>query len=194
VAFPDQAAPAGQDTTDPDITGADDLPKAPPAKWALLAGIAVLALALDQVTKAWAVAGLSDGRVISLIGTFLKLRLIRNPGAAFSIGESLTWAFTLLSAAVVVAVIIMARRVRSTPWAVILGLLLAGAAGNLTDRIFRQPGIGRGHVIDFIDYAGRFVGNVADIAIVLATIAMIIAVVWGIGWDGTRGRANSKAP
>ncbi|MDR1187478.1 MAG: signal peptidase II, partial [Bifidobacteriaceae bacterium] len=129
----------------------------------ILAAVASGVLALDQITKAWAVAALAEGRTVSLIGSFLELRLVRNPGAAFSMGESLTWAFTILSTAVVVAVVAIARRVKSTPWAVILGLLLAGAAGNLADRIFRPPAPGRGHVVDFIDYAGRFVGNVADI-------------------------------
>jgi signal peptidase II len=158
----------------------------------LLGVIAAAVLAVDQLSKAWAVAALSGGRSIPLIDSLLELRLVRNPGAAFSMGESLTWAFTLLSAAVVVAVVFLARRVRSTTWAVVLGLLLAGAAGNLVDRLFRPPGFGQGHVVDFIDYAGQFVGNVADVAIVLATVALVVTVLRGTSLDGTPGRMRTE--
>jgi signal peptidase II len=153
---------------------------------AVLAGIALVVLAVDQLTKAWAVSALAGGRSVTVIGRALELHLVRNPGAAFSMGESFTVVFTVLSAVVVVAVAVVARRVRSTVWAVVLGLLGAGAAGNLTDRLFRPPGPGRGHVVDFIDYAGHFVGNVADIAIVLATLAMIVTVLRGVSLDGAK--------
>jgi signal peptidase II len=101
-------------------------------------------------------------------------------------GESFTPVFTLLSAGVVVAGGVTARRVRAATWAGVLGMLLAGAAGNLADRLFRPPGVGRGQVVDFIDYGGRFVGNVADIAIVLATVAMVITVLRGVALDGAK--------
>jgi signal peptidase II len=169
---------------------ADELsaaPSAPPRRrLTLLLVVAAVILAVDQLTKIWAVEALAGGRAISLLGSFLELRLVRNAGAAFSMGESLTWAFTILSTAVVVAVLVVARRVYSTTWALVLGALLAGAAGNLADRLFRPPGVGQGHVVDFIDYAGRFVGNVADIAIVLAAIAMVVTVLRGTSLDGVR--------
>ncbi|MDR1441932.1 MAG: signal peptidase II [Bifidobacteriaceae bacterium] len=152
----------------------------------VLLGVAAVGLIIDQLTKAWAVGALSGGRSITLIDSLLTLRLVRNPGAAFSMGESMTWVFTILSAAVLVGVIWFSRRVRSRSWTLTLGLLAAGAAGNLGDRLFRPPAVGRGHVVDFIDYAGKFVGNVADIAIVLATIAIVITVLRGIPIDGVR--------
>jgi signal peptidase II len=152
----------------------------------LITATAVIVLALDQATKALALERLGDARVVPLAGSWLQLRLVRNPGAAFSMGESLTWAFTILAAAVVIGAVVLAPRVRSRGWAFALGLLVAGAAGNLADRLFRDPGFGRGHVIDFIDYAGRFVGNVADIAIVAAMAMVVIGALRGVGFDGQR--------
>jgi signal peptidase II len=151
-----------------------------------MASTAGVALVLDQVTKVFAVRELAGARTIPLVGHWLQLRLVRNPGAAFSMGESLTWVFTVLAAVVVVGVVVVARRVRSRAWAFTLGLLVACAAGNLADRRFRDPGFGRGHVVDFIDYAGRFVGNVADVAIVAAMCLMVVGVVRGVSLDGSR--------
>ena len=73
----------------------------------------------------------------------------------------------------------------SVDWLAALGLLLGGALGNLTDRLFREPGFGRGHVVDFIDYR-VFIGNVADIAIVTAACLVALLSVRGIALDGTR--------
>ncbi len=165
-------------------------PRPPGSRWSglhtLVASIAVLGLVADQVTKWLAVSALSDGSVVPLVDDVLSLRLIRNSGAAFSVGEGTTWLFTV-AAVVVVAVIIRAsRRLGSRAWAVTLGLLLAGAAGNLTDRLLRQPGPGRGHVVDFIDYNGWFVGNVADIFIVGAAAAVALLGLRGVSVDGSR--------
>ena len=96
------------------------------------------------------------------------LRLIRNPGAAFSLGAGSTLLMTLIAAAITVALVVVLRRTTDRSLAVGLGAVLGGALGNLLDRLFRAPGPGRGHVVDFLDYGGLFVGNLADIAIVLA--------------------------
>jgi signal peptidase II len=103
-----------------------------------------------------------------------------------------TWVLTVVAVVVVVVVVRSARRLGSAGWAVTLGLLLGGAAGNLTDRLLREPGFGRGHVIDFIDYAGLFIGNVADIAIVVAAVAVALQALRGVGLDGrsTRGHGS----
>ena len=74
---------------------------------------------------------------------------------------------TGIALAVLVAIVVVARQLGSRAWAVALGLLLGGAIGNLTDRFVRAPGRGQGHVVDFIDYNRWFIGNVADIAIVV---------------------------
>jgi signal peptidase II len=168
----------------------EDLPLAAPAvaprRLGLMFATALIALALDQATKAVAAWALAGDRTIPLLGHWLQLRLVRNPGAAFSMGESLTWVFTVLATLVVIGAVWSAPRVRSRYWAFTLGLLVAGAAGNLADRLFRPPAFGRGHVVDFIDYAGRFVGNVADIAIVAAMVLMMVGVFRGVGLDGAR--------
>ncbi|MEV7327557.1 signal peptidase II [Micromonospora sp. NPDC093244] len=142
--------------------------------------IAAVVLAVDQATKFWAESALSDGQAVSLVGDLLQLRLVYNPGAAFSIGSSYTWIFGLTAAAAVVAVTVVARRVTSRQWAVALGLVLGGAATHLLDRLFREPGFARGHVVDFIDYAGFFIGNVADIALVVGVGIVLLLNLRGV--------------
>ncbi len=142
----------------------------------LLVVIASVVLVLDQGTKAWALAGLTPGQPVDLVGSAIRLNLIRNPGAAFSLGDGSTWVLTLVSLVILGWVVAGARKVGNRPWAIALGLLLGGAIGNLVDRLVREPGPGRGHVVDFIDYFGWFVGNVADVAIVVAAaVVMLLA-------------------
>lgn len=144
--------------------------------YTVLLCLAALVLVLDQATKVWALAALTPGKAVHLVGSWIQLNLIRNPGAAFSIGDGSTWLLTAISLAILVWVVVAARKVGNMPWAVALGLLLGGAVGNLVDRVFRAPGPGRGHVVDFIDYFGLFIGNVADIAIVVgAGIIMVLS-------------------
>ncbi|MET7959495.1 signal peptidase II [Micromonospora zamorensis] len=142
--------------------------------------IAAVVLAADQLTKYWAESALSDGQTITVIGELLQLRLVYNPGAAFSIGAAYTWIFAVFAAAAVVAVTVVARRVTSRAWSVALGLVLGGATTHLLDRLFREPGFARGHVVDFIDYAGFFVGNVADIALVVGVGVVMVLNLRGI--------------
>ncbi len=146
--------------------------------------IALVVLVLDQATKAWALAALTPGQPVEVIGSLIRLNLIRNPGAAFSLGDGSTWVLTVLSLVILVGVVLGARRVANLPWAVALGLLLGGAVGNLVDRLVREPGPGRGHVVDFIDYFGWFVGNVADIAIVGAAGFVMVLAHRGISVGG----------
>lgn len=146
------------------------------------------AYAVDQATKALAVARLEPDRPIALVGDLLQLRLTRNPGAAFSLATGRTWLITLVALVVIVAVLRSSRRLGSMPWAVALGLLLGGALGNLTDRLLREPGVGRGHVVDFIAYGQLFVGNAADVAIVTAAGLVVLLGLRGISLDGTRER------
>ncbi|MEQ4305424.1 signal peptidase II [Plantactinospora sp. B6F1] len=155
--------------------------------WVLTLG-AVIVL-VDQVTKYLAVAALSDGGVVPVLGDLLSLRLLYNPGAAFSIGTGVTWIFTIIAAVAVVALTGAAWKVRNRAWALALGLLLGGAGTHLLDRLFREPGFARGHVVDFIDYAGFFVGNVADICLVLGGALILLLYLRGIDIDGRHDRA-----
>jgi signal peptidase II len=152
---------------------------------ALLVAVTLAVLVADQLSKAWALRSLDATRQ-EVLGDWLGLQLVFNPGAALGIGTGMTWVLTLVAIGVVVVVARVARRLGSTLWALSLGLLLGGALGNLMDRLFREPGFARGHVIDFIAYADWFVGNVADIAIVVAAGLIVIAVGRGERVDGTR--------
>jgi signal peptidase II len=129
---------------------------------------------------------LSDREPVTLLGGLLTLRLVRNPGAAFGFAQGLTIAFTVVAVAVVVVILRLSRRLRSTPWAVALGLVLGGAVGNLVDRIFRAPGPGRGHVVDFLELPHWPVFNLADSAIVTAAVLMVLLSARGLSYDGTR--------
>lgn len=156
-----------------------------PLVLALLA-LAVAVLVVDQLTKVWAVQSLTEGVRTPLLGDLLGLTLLYNPGAALSIATGMTWVLTLAAATVSVVILRVANRLGSRGWAVALGLLLGGALGNLVDRLFREPGVGRGHVVDFIAYGELFVGNVADVAIVAAAGLIVLLTLRGIGVDGTR--------
>lgn len=134
--------------------------------------IAVLALLSDLTTKWWALDKLADGSQRSIIGDLLKLRLVFNPGAAFSMGDNATLIITGVAVVVVCVLIYYIWNTSSLHLAAALALLLGGALGNIYDRFFSPPYGGRGHVIDFIDYNGYFVGNVADIWIVLAVFTL----------------------
>ena len=153
--------------------------------------MAVVIVVVDQISKQWALSALSDGQHTTLLGRALGLVLVRNPGAAFSFATGQTWIFALIASLVVVIIVRVSRNLASRSWAVALGLVLGGAVGNLIDRLLREPGFLRGHVIDFIDYGGYFVGNVADIAIVLAAAGIIVLSLGGWEIDGTRAGSRS---
>jgi len=156
-----------------------------PLVW-LLVLLAIVVVAVDQATKAWALSALTEGERTPVLGDLLGLTLVFNAGAALSIATGMTWILTLAALAVTVVVLRVASRLGSRAWAVALGLLLGGAVGNLIDRLVREPGVARGEVVDFIAYADWFVGNVADIAIVAAAGLMILLGLRGVALDGTR--------
>lgn len=151
----------------------------------LFAVVAAVALVIDQVTKVLAVSFLKGEPSVTVIPGLIDFTFLRNPGAALGTGSSMTIVLTLVAIAVAVAVLRMAVRLRDRWWAVGLGLLLAGAVGNLVDRIFRAPEPLRGHVVDFIDY-GPFVGNFADVALTFAAITIVWRTFRGVGIDGSR--------
>lgn len=153
---------------------------------ALLFAVAIVVLVVDQVTKILAVEHLSETRAQPLLGDFISLQLTYNPGAALSFASGSTWIFTIIAIVVVIVVVRIASRIGSRWWAVCLGLLLGGAIGNLIDRLFREPGFAVGHVVDFINYNGWFIGNIADIAIVLAAVGIAVLALLDISTDGTR--------
>jgi signal peptidase II len=152
----------------------------------VLIAIALAVLACDIITKSVIVATLSDRSPVRLLGGLLTLRVSRNPGAAFSIGTSMTVVFTAIAVSVVVFILRTSRRIRSLAWAVTLGLLLGGATGNLTDRLLRYPGPLRGYVVDWIQVPHWPVFNLADSSIVCGGALAVLLAARGTRIDGSR--------
>ncbi|GAA3683572.1 signal peptidase II [Arthrobacter ginkgonis] len=159
---------------------------------ALALAIAVVGYGLDQLTKWIVETRMYEGQSIDVLPPLLRWHFIRNPGAAFSIGTDVTWIFTLVMAAVVAYILVLLRKVTSLVWAVALGALLAGAAGNLTDRLFREPSFGMGHVVDFIALPNFAIFNIADSLIVCSMIGICLLMFRGIALDGTRSDAGAR--
>ncbi|MFE0414415.1 signal peptidase II [Streptomyces tendae] len=152
---------------------------------AVLFAVALFAYLLDLGSKMLVVAKLEHHEPIEIIGDWLRFAAIRNAGAAFGFGEAFTIIFTVIAAAVIVVIARLARKLHSLPWAIALGLLLGGALGNLTDRIFRAPGVFEGAVVDFIAPKHFAVFNLADSAIVCGGILIVILSFRGLDPDGT---------
>jgi len=148
--------------------------------------VAVTAYAVDLVTKTLAVARLSDGEDVELLGSWLVLHLTRNPGAAFSTGTEFTLLLSGIAVAALAVVLYLARRVGTRAWAWSFGLLLAGICGNLTDRVLRAPGPLRGHVVDFLMVPHWPVFNVADICIDVAAALILVQAFRNVRLDGSR--------
>jgi signal peptidase II len=170
-------------------TSGDDRPAGtvggrPAARLAFV--VAAVALAVDVVSKQLAVRELTGRAPVDVVGDLLQLRLLRNPGAAFSAGASLTPLITVVAIVAAVVVVFYAFRARHRGWAVALGLLLAGVTGNLGDRLFRSPGPFRGHVVDFFALPNWPVFNVADICIDVAGALFVYLLVRGVHLDGSR--------
>ena len=160
----------------------------------MLAGVAAFVLAADAITKALVVMHLRPDEPVRVLGDVLMLDLLRNPGAAFSVGTGDTIVFTAIAVGVVIYIARTARNLRSVGWAVTLGLLLGGAIGNLADRIFRAPGLFRGNVVDWIELTRYWpVFNIADSAIVCGGILTVLLAMFGYHLDGTHGDRRAMA-
>jgi len=179
----DENAASG-DRSASDESAMDERPKGR-RRIAVLFTVAALAYALDLVSKMIVVAKLEHHAPIEIVGDWLKFEAIRNAGAAFGFGEAFTIIFTVIAAAVIVVIARLARKLYSLPWAIALGLLLGGALGNLTDRIFRTPGVFEGAVVDFIAPKHFAVFNLADSAIVCGGILIVLLSFRGLDPDGT---------
>jgi signal peptidase II len=156
--------------------------------------VTVVVVALDQITKQWISHTLQLEQTVTLI-PMLNLHLAHNPGAAFSFLSSAggwqRWFFTLIALAVSTALVLWIRKLEAhEKWnAIALACILAGALGNVIDRILF------GYVIDFIQfyYAAQSclpgfslwraqslciwpAFNVADSAITVGAVILI--------WDG----------
>jgi signal peptidase II len=166
-----------------------------PTRARLLLAVAAVLLVADITTKVIVAATLPLRPPVRLFGGAVYLVEARNSGAAFSFAQGATVVFTVIAAATVVVLLRTATRLRSRPWAVALGLILGGAAGNLVDRLFRSPGPMRGWVVDWIsllDPAGRAfpVFNLADSGIVVGGLLSVLLAFLGIELSGERNRTK----
>ncbi len=143
-------------------------------RWRTLLSVAWFIWILDLATKAWAVNQLANREPIRVLGSFFQLTLIRNPGAAFSFATNATFFLSLFGIIVLVGIVYYAPRISSKGWSVVLGLVLGGILGNLTDRIFRDPGFLQGHVVDWMQLPHWPIFNVADSAIVIAACLSMV--------------------
>jgi signal peptidase II len=154
---------------------------------AMLAAVAVGVYGIDQGSKFLITQNLEIGDLVPVLGEVLQLHYVTNSGAAFSLISGFTWILSIIAVAVVGFIVIFAPRIRSLGWATMFGLVLGGALGNLTDRLFREPSFGQGHVIDFIQVWGfPAIFNGADIAVVTSMGLFILLSLRGIGLDGRR--------
>lgn len=175
----------------PGISANED-PRTAPRRARLLLLVALAVLTLDILSKLIVVATLSDREPLRLLGGLLYLTEARNTGAAFSLAEGATVAFSVVAAVVVVLIVRTAGRIRSTGWAIALGFVLGGAAGNLTDRMLRDPGPLRGGVVDFLSVLDPYgqvwpIFNLADSAVVCGGTLAVLLSVRRVDLDGTRG-------
>jgi|tagenome__1003787_1003787.scaffolds.fasta_scaffold20758778_3 signal peptidase II len=148
--------------------------------------IAALVLLADQLSKRAAIQHLAGRGRVDVVDGVLWLHLTRNAGAAFSMATGATWLLTVVALVVVVAIIRVSRKLGSRGWALALGLLLGGALGNLSDRLFREPSFFHGHVIDFLEFPHWPIFNLADSSIVTAAVLIALLSLRGIGIDGRR--------
>ena len=144
--------------------------------WIYAGLVFAAAIITDQASKMWARTALDGSEPIPVIGQWLSLRLVHNSGAAFSFAAGKTWILTIFTVVIIGVLAVLARRVHRASTLLAIALLAGGAVGTLIDRLTAAPGFGVGHVTDFIAYGTWFVGNVADIWIVLGAPLLALAL------------------
>lgn len=165
----------------------------------VLACVAVGAIVFDHLAKQWAIdtilTRLQNGEgPIQVIGSIVQFTYTENTGAAFSMGTGYTWIFSIIAIVVAIVILRTARKLGSVGWAIALGGLLGGLLGNLIDRFTREPGFGRGYVVDFIQFPNFPVFNVADSFITCSAVLMVVLTLCGIDYRGTSSPETDAAP
>lgn len=155
-------------------------PKTQLGKTLLFLGVATFVVLIDQITKALALTNLHTFQTVPFILDIVRFTLVFNDSAAFSLGGSATWVFTLLSTIASLALLWFGPKFRTTGWLILIGLALGGVVGNLVDRLFRSPGFPNGHVVDFIQIPFNFpIFNMADSAITISAAIIAIRIIRG---------------
>jgi signal peptidase II len=159
------------------------------ARTLLFLGIGVFLVFLDQLTKELAIAELSDGSVMPVLGEVLRFRLAYNDAAAFSLGVGQTWVLAIIASCAVLALLWFGPKAKNVTWTIIAGLVLGGAAGNLVDRLTRAPGFLNGHVVDFISIPFNFpIFNLADTFLVIGVSLAMLRTLMGDELGGKVGK------
>jgi signal peptidase II len=185
----DRAEPASEPVAEP-------VPGSRTRAWSVFGLVAVAIVGIDLAVKQWTTSTIAHGDPVKLFGGLIYVIYTRNSGAAFSMLRDHTWIFPIIALGVVAWLFWMIRGTVSVAWAVALGLVLGGAAGNLGDRLFRAPGPFQGHVVDMFsfldDHAGHFpVFNIADSALTVGVALAILLEFMGRRRDGTRAKRES---
>ncbi|WP_018142703.1 signal peptidase II [Alloscardovia criceti] len=149
---------------------------------AVFVSTVILGLVLDQWTKSLALTHLTTSSNIPLLGDLITLTLVHNPGATMGVGSGVTWIISLFAILASLVFSYIALKTTNAWWSFVLALTVSGAVGNIIDRVIYAEGFLNGTVVDFINY-GPFVGNVADIYLTVAAIAIIVTVVRGTKFE-----------
>jgi signal peptidase II len=153
--------------------------------------VALIAIAIDQLTKNLAIATLEFGTSYPVLGDLLSWRLLYNDSAGFGLGFGYTWILAVISAAAALATIWYSRKLTSISWSLMIGVFLGGVVGNLIDRLIREPSVGNGHVVDFIQIPFNFpIFNLADVFIVSMAFLSVLRVMRGENLGGIAPRAK----
>jgi signal peptidase II len=157
-----------------------------------LYGTAAAVLALDQLIKQLVVANLAGRPPLNVIGSFVQFRYTTNSGGAFSLLTGAPLFFGVMAIVIIGGIVYASRRTQPLSMLVVLGLILGGALGNLTDRLLRGDGLLRGEVVDFVKVGIWPVFNLADSCIVVGGI--LLAIFLGRGERDQDRRDPDQAP
>jgi signal peptidase II len=144
------------------------------SKRAIAVIVATVVVVLDQITKAWAVAVASE-EPITIVDDWFQILVTRNPGASFSTFTDGGQIIAVVAIGIVIGIVALVDRVPSNLDAGAFGLILGGAAGNLIDRIVRGDGFLDGAVVDWFDPSFFPTFNVADSAITVGTVVLLLS-------------------
>jgi signal peptidase II len=158
-------------------------------RFAVVLIVSAVVTLIDQGTKTLALNTLSQDARIPLVGDWLGLQLAFNPGAIFSLGGNATWVITVVGIAATALLVGAATRTSNMWSATGFGFIVGGAIGNLIDRLFSPPSFGIGHVTDFLAYGDLFIGNLADVALGIGAVLLIVA-----GLRATRRQPSRSRP
>ncbi|CAB4554993.1 MAG: signal peptidase II [Actinobacteria bacterium] len=149
--------------------------------------IVTVVLALDQLTKHWAVTELNEGRVIDVVWT-LRFALGFNSGFAFSMGQGMGPVIGLIAVGASVWLVRAALKASTSWMSYAYALIAGGAIGNVVDRLFREDGWMQGRVVDFIDFQWFPVFNIADSSISIGAVLLVVGL-WMQSHDESEERS-----